>query len=473
MNQLIPTTAIDQNDEPVVDATRHNAAVRLVKGKFQLLRRLTGTPLILLFLLAPWLTINGAPVLWMDLDHHVLHLFGLVFWPKDLLMLSWVAMASAFALFIAANLAGRIWCGFSCPQTVWSMMFTWVEEKTQGSRNKRLKQLDKPWYRRNWVPLILKHSIWLTLSFITGFTFVAYFETGQGLWQQITSVSLNHEVAFWLGFFSLLTYINAGWLREQVCLHMCPYARFQSVMVDKKTLKVSYDKTRGEPRKLKRALKLSNTQPAQNATKQGDCIDCQLCVQVCPVGIDIRQGLQYACIDCGACIDACDTIMQSIQKPKGLIKFSDEQPHESTHGFQWSEWSFAARPRLWGYFAAFVIASLLFTLQVAFKEPYSVHLSRDRGSLYFYEELNVSNAFTLSVQNKTQLDSPFSITITDPNLFVAHAPNLNVLAGQKISWTLTIACIHECPISGKRPFTLDVSSGDFKATLNGIFFAPR
>lgn len=473
MNQLIPTTSLDQNDEPIVDATRHNAAVRLAKGKFQILRRLTSTPLILLFLLAPWLRINDAPILWMDLEHHVLHLFGLVFWPKDLLMLTWIALASAFALFIAANLAGRIWCGFSCPQTVWSMMFTWVEEKTQGSRNKRLKQLDRPWYRRNWLPLIIKHSIWITLSFITGFTFVAYFETGQGLWQQINNVSLNHEVAFWLGFFSLLTYINAGWLREQVCLHMCPYARFQSVMVDKKTLKVSYDKTRGEPRKLKLTFKPSNTQPAEKSAIQGDCIDCQLCVQVCPVGIDIRQGLQYACIDCGACIDACDSIMQSIQKPKGLIKFSDEQIRPEAKGFQLRDWSFSARPRLWGYTCAFIVAVLLFALQVALKEPYAVHVSRDRGQLYFYDELNVSNAFTLSVQNKTQYHGKLSITLDDPNLYIAHSPNLSLIAGQKASWALTVSCISDCSITGKYPFTMTVKAAEFESQMDAIFFAPR
>lgn len=466
MSQLIPTTLVDEQDRPIVDATRHNAAIRLAKGKFQLLRRLTSAPLILLFLLAPWLTINGAPILWMDLDHHVLHLFGLIFWPDDLLMLTWVAMASAFALFIAANVAGRVWCGFSCPQTVWSMMFTWVEEKTQGSRNKRLKDMQKSLLKRNWLPLILKHTIWLILASITGFTFVAYFETGFGLWQQIFTANINLEVTFWLAFFSLLTYINAGWLREQVCLHMCPYARFQSVMVDKKTLKVSYDVERGEPRKHKKSDAPLN--------KTGDCIDCQLCVQVCPVGIDIRQGLQYACIDCGACIDACDTIMDSIKRPKGLIHFSEESlDTHSPDKLALDSWSFKSRPRFWGYSIALLISVLLFSVQIFNKETFAFHLSRDRGHLYFYNELNVSNAFTLSVQNKTEKAAQFHLQIDDPQLFIPNDHTLNLLPGQKASLAVTVSCITQCTLSGKHPFELQVYSDSHQTTLRSLFFAPR
>lgn len=468
MSQLIPITSIDKDNQPLIDATQHNAAVRLAKGKFQKLRRLTSAPLILLFLLAPWITINDAPILWMDLEGHALHLFGLVFWPDDLLMLIWVAMASAFALFMAANIAGRIWCGFSCPQTVWSMMFTWVEEKTQGSRNKRLKEQNKPLLKRNWPPLIIKHTIWLILASITGFTFVAYFETGSGLWQSLSSANLSNEVVFWLAFFSLLTYINAGWLREQVCLHMCPYARFQSVMMDKKTLKVNYDEERGEPRKNKHYLaKAADTAP------HGDCIDCQLCVQVCPVGIDIRQGLQYACIDCGACIDACDTVMDSIERPKGLIKFSNSSESSKKQSTtQARNWSPQVRPRLWGYGFAFLTACALFGLQVTFKDVYSFQLSRDRGHLYFYKELNVSNAFTLSVQNKTNQPIQFSIETPHPNLYVSSANTLRLLGGQNARLALSVSCTVPCPIKGKQDFLIHVTTDGYKESLNNIFFAP-
>lgn len=468
MSQLIPTTQVDELDRPIVDATVHNQAVRLAKGHYQFIRRLSSGPLILMFLLAPWLTINNAPVLWMDLDHHVLHLFGLTFWPDDLLMLTWLAMGSAFALFIAANIAGRIWCGFSCPQTVWSMMFTWVEEKTQGSRNKRLKEKNKPILQRNWLRLIIKHALWLLIAFVTGFTFVAYFETGTGLFQQVTTASANHEVIFWLVFFSLLTYINAGWLREQVCLHMCPYARFQSVMVDKKTLKVSYDSARGEPRKHKKSTSINN--------KNGDCVDCQLCVQVCPVGIDIRQGLQYACIDCGACIDACDNIMDSLNLPSGLIGFSDESApdkHSNTQQRSANNWLPKQRPRLWGYLVALFVSVSLFCVQVFTKEDYEFHLSRDRGQLYFYHELNISNAFTLSIQNKTAQLAAFQAEINHPGLFISGGDELHLIAGQKASLALTISCQVDCPIKGKQPIEVTIrQNGQIQDTLQGTFFAP-
>lgn len=470
MSQLIPVTQLDELNSPIIDATVHNETVRLAKGRYQLIRRFTSAPLILIFLFAPWLTINDAPLLWMDLNHHVLHLFGITFWPNDLLMLTWLAMGSAFALFIAANIAGRIWCGFSCPQTVWSMMFTWIEEKTQGSRNKRLKEKQKSILQRSWPRLLIKHALWLAIAFITGFTFVAYFETGMGLFQQIKTISLSHEVIFWLVFFTLLTYINAGWLREQVCLHMCPYARFQSVMIDKKTLKVSYDVDRGEPRKHKK----STSKNSHN----GDCVDCQLCVQVCPVGIDIRQGLQYACIDCGACIDACNNIMDNLKLPRGLITFSDEtasSAHTNNKGKSESikSWLPRKRPRLWGYLLALIVSVSLFCAQLLTKEDYEFHLSRDRGQLYFYHEMNISNAFTLSIQNKTRQLTAFTAEINHPELFISNGHKLHLIPGQKASFSLKISCQLECSINGKLPIEIIIKqSGKVHTSLPSTFFAP-
>lgn len=469
MNQLIPTTNLDTHDNLIIDATQHNAAVRLAKGKFQRLRRYTSAPLILLFLLSPWLTINGAPLLWMDLEHHVLHLMGMTFWPEDFLMLTWVAMASAFALFMAANLAGRIWCGFSCPQTVWAMMFIWVEDKIEGSRNHRLKELNKPFFKRNLFKFGLKHSAWLSISFITGFTFVAYFETGNGLWHQLITLNVSIELAFWLGFFTILTYINAGWLREQVCLHMCPYSRFQSVMVDQHTLKVSYDAQRGEPRKHTATQQGANKKSAV-IKSEGDCIDCQLCVQVCPVGIDIRQGLQYACIDCGACIDACDDIMQRIQKPKGLIKFSAEQssPSDSSHSF----FSFASRGRFWGYGIAFMISVLLFAWQVTTKAPYAFQLNRDRAQLYFYQDSSIGNAFVLSIQNKTFEHAHFKVEIDQPDLTVTSQADFSLPAGLKADFPIMVSCSEPCGLTSRTPFTLQVRASQDTETLQGVFFSP-
>jgi len=457
MSELIPVQSIDPTtNAPIVDATRHNEAVRLVKGRYQRLRRWLSGPLILLFILAPWLEINNAPLLWMNLEDHTLHLFGLQFWPDDLLMLTWLALASAFALFIAANIAGRIWCGFTCPQTVWSMMFMWVEERFLGSRNKRLKQANLPWYQRNLKGIIITHGLWLIMAFITGFTFVAYFETGQELANQIFSGTMGISVLFWVAFFSILTYINAGWLREQVCMHMCPYARFQSVMVDKNTLKVGYDVKRGEPRKRK-------AQPEASKNNSGDCIDCQLCVQVCPVGIDIRQGLQYSCIDCGACIDACDNIMRSINKPTGLIRFMPGVSHDKQSRF-----------RLLGYTLALCIAVSLFALQVFNKESFEASLNRERGQLYFYHKLDVANGYILKLQNKSLNTETFTLKlIQEGSLELKNPPRLSISSGDKRSIPITVTCSHPCDINRKTPFDLRVeaSNGDY-IVLTNQFFKP-
>jgi cytochrome c oxidase accessory protein FixG len=457
-----------QADDLIINATQHNSAIRLVKGTYQKIRRWTAGPLIALFVLAPWLTLNSNPVLQMDLESRQLHLFGINFWPDDLLILTWVAMASAFALFAVANFAGRLWCGFTCPQTVWSMMFVWVEEHIEGSRNQRLKQQNahKLSSFNTLVKRLAKHVVWLSLSFITGFTFVAFFETGPILFQGLINFDLQSDAVFWLVFFTSLTYINAGWLREQVCLHMCPYARFQSVMLDSKSLKVSYDVNRGEPRKSH----FSNKQQIQNSTeeKTGDCVDCKLCVQVCPVGIDIRQGMQYACIDCGACIDACDDIMTKIQKPKGLIRFSNEQKQHWSHLFK-------NRTRLLGYSGLTVIALLGFVFQVAYMESFDAHLNRDRGQLFFYgNDGHIKNAYTLKIHNKTTQRQDYLLTLDDQSentLKVESNTQISIQPGEKKTINLLLRCQTPCSLASRTPLILIVKDGTSESRLlETVFF---
>lgn len=463
-------------NEAMVNATLHNAAIRLAKGTYQKIRRWTAGPLIALFVLAPWLTMNTNPILQMDLESRQLHLFGINFWPDDLLILTWVAMASAFALFAVANFAGRLWCGFTCPQTVWSMMFVWVEEKIEGSRNQRLKHKQADFDLMRFSKRILKHTIWIVLSFITGFTFVAFFETGPVLFQSLIRFELQSDVAFWLVFFTSLTYVNAGWLREQVCLHMCPYARFQSVMLDKKSLKVSYDVERGEPRKshLSNDSKKVNNHTKTNEQKTGDCVDCQLCVQVCPVGIDIRQGMQYACIDCGACIDACDDIMTKIHKPKGLIRFSNEQKQH------WSE-LFKNRTRLFGYSGLTVIALLGFVFQVSYMESFDAHLNRDRGQLFFYgNDGHIKNAYTLKIHNKTTQRQDYLLTLDDQSantLKIESDIQMSIQSGERKTINLLLSCQSPCALPSRSNFALNVKSvkdvAQTSQALESVFFNER
>ena len=455
-DNLIPISVIDENpafyqaSDLIIDATQHNSAIRLIKGKFQRIRRWVSTPLIALFVLAPWLSLNDNPLLQMDLESRQLHLFGINFWPDDLLILLWVAMASAFALFAVASFAGRLWCGFTCPQTVWSMIFVWVEEHIEGSRNQRLKQKSGVSKLKSIGKSITKHSIWLALSFITGFTFVAFFETGPVLFQNLVTLNLQSDILFWLVFFTSLTYINAGWLREQVCLHMCPYSRFQSVMLDTKSLKVSYDVKRGEPRKFN-----SHTKETSTSENTGDCINCQLCVQVCPVGIDIRQGMQYACIDCGACIDACDDIMEKIQKPKGLIRFSNELNQHWTSLFK-------NRTRLLGYAVLTLVSILAFFYQVNYMESFDAHLNRDRGQLYFYSgEGNVQNAYSLKIHNKTNNNETYDLSIESfppSSLEIASGTSVSIRQGERKVSTIILSCQAPCTLPKRSSFSLSVAS---------------
>jgi len=445
MHDTIPLTDLTPSAHP--DATQHNPAVRLAQGRYQRLRRLLCVPLIGLFLLAPWLTLNGAPLLWMDLDTRALHVVGLTLWPDDLLALTWLAFASAFGLFAVATLGGRLWCGFACPQTVWSMMFTWVEEHVQGSRQQRLKARQLPWSKKPWVKLALKHTLWLAIAVVTGFTFVAFFETGHGLALQIISGQAGVSVWFWLVFFSGLTYLNGGWLREQVCLHMCPYARFQSVMLDEKSLKVTYDLARGEPRST---LKAGPQADIKNLTKtkRGDCVDCSLCVQVCPVGIDIRQGLQYACIDCAACIDACDVVMEKTNRPKGLIRF--EMATGNAFNGQFVS-LLKKRGKLWGYLLLAILCLGAFAAQLALRETLDLHMTRDRGQLFFYNgDGQLANRYQLKLHNKSDQPLQLHWQVQDQanntglnGLTLAAAP-VTLLAGEQRTVSLEIVCPTQC-----------------------------
>lgn len=442
-----------------VDATRHNPAVRLAKGAFQRWRRLINIPLLGVFLLAPWLELNGAPLLWMDLASRELHVLGLTLWPDDLLVLTWMAFAAAFGLFAVATLAGRLWCGFACPQTIWSMMFTWVEEKIQGSRHQRLKELNKPLKQKRVLRLLAKHMVWWLIALVTGFTFVAFFETGQGLAVQLATGEASVGVWFWVMFFASLTYINGGWLREQVCLHMCPYSRFQSVMLDRKSLKVTYDAARGEPRlqKGKAQLKVVNadTQLNESVAQKGDCVDCNLCVQVCPVGIDIREGLQYACIDCAACIDACDEVMTKVKKETGLIRFDFG---EYTKSWQLKD-LLKERGKLWGYSALFLFFSALFVLQITYRETLDLHFSRDRGQLYFYNgNGELANRYGLKMHNKTQNDATFELSIARNGLSLNSETRVSIGKGESRTIPVEIQCAYPCEFPSRLQVELTVSN---------------
>ncbi len=381
---------------------------RKISGFYQRIRRYTGIPLIIGFLLMPWLVIDGRPAMLFDLPERKFHVLWMTFWPQDGMLLAWLLIIAAFTLFTVTVLLGRVWCGFTCPQTVWTLMFIWAEHFCEGDRNKMIKLDKQAWNTEKVVRKGSKHFLWLLIAFITGVTFVGYFtpirELLAGFWPSVeasgfVTFDVNPVAAFWTLFFTGMTYMNAGWLREQVCKFMCPYARFQSVMYDTDTLAVHYDSARGElrgPRKAKEDYK---------AAGKGDCIDCSWCVQVCPVDIDIRDGLQYECINCGLCVDACNQVMDKMGYEPGLIRFTSEDQLQNGH-------THFLRPRLFGYSLAVVAMISAFVYTVGTRQPVSVDVIRDRGArMYRLSHDQVQNVYTVKINNMDEHPHSYDIRV--------------------------------------------------------------
>jgi cytochrome c oxidase accessory protein FixG len=334
-----------------------------------------------------------------DLPARKFYLLGLTLWPQDFIYLAWLLMMAAFSLFFFTALAGRLWCGFACPQTVWTEAFIWMEQWTEGTRSQRMKLDKAPW---GWNKLRRKGSkqlLWITFSMWTGFTFVGYFMPIRQLGVDIVALNVGGWTLFWGLFYGFATYGNAGYMREQVCKYMCPYARFQSAMFDKDTLIISYDESRGEPRGgRKRSVDRKNE-------VLGDCIDCTLCVQVCPTGIDIRDGLQYDCIACAACIDACDSVMDKMEYPRGLVRYTTEH---SMHGKK----TRVIRPRMFVYAGLLTILMVALITSMATRTPVILDVIRDRNTLY--RELPgdvIENTYTIKVINQSNDGRGFHLSV--------------------------------------------------------------
>jgi cytochrome c oxidase accessory protein FixG len=387
-------------------ASSRRIYVRAVEGVLENTRRLFGLIFMGLFAIAPWIEYQGSQAILFDLYEQRFNIFGMTLWPQDLTIVAYIFIVAAFALFFVTTFAGRVWCGFMCPQTTWTFIYIWFEEKIEGSRNKRIKldqrkmDFDKFWRKS------LKHFAWVAVALLTSLTFVGYFTEIDKLFVEFFTL----EVSFWAGFFVLFftfcTYGNAAYMREIMCTHMCPYARFQSAMFDKDTFTVAYDSGRGEKRGP-RSRKMTNEQVA--AKGLGDCIDCNLCVQVCPTGIDIRNGLQYECINCGACVDACNGVMDKMGYEKGLISFTSE--HELKGGT-----TKIFRPKLIGYFVVLCIMTGLLITDIMLRSPLEVDIIKDRNSL-FRENFDgeIVNVYTLKVLNKSQKTRNFTISVVGLN----------------------------------------------------------
>jgi cytochrome c oxidase accessory protein FixG len=395
---VIPLQVIEQS----LYAERQKIQPRAVRGWFAGWRWVMVWLTQLIFYGLPWLSWNDRPAILFDLAARKFYLFGLVLWPQDFIYLAWLLVISALGLFLFTALAGRLFCGYACPQSVYTQLFMWIEYQTEGDRAARLKLDAAPWHGRKLLRRGSKHLLWLLLAGWTGFTFTSYFTPVQQQWQELVALSLGPWQTFWMVFYSLATYGNAGWLREQVCQYMCPYARFQSAMFDRDTLIVTYDDQRGEPRGQRRQQ------------RAGQCIDCHLCVQVCPTGIDIREGLQYECIGCGACIDVCNQVMDKIQSPRGLIRYSTA--NALAHGWNRQRmWQRMARPRIVIYATLWLALVAGCAISLWLRSPLKVDVIRDRGSLAREVDNGaIENVYRLQIMNTAETARHYTITATDP-----------------------------------------------------------
>jgi len=399
-------------------ASRDRIYVRAVKGLHQSLRRNMGFIFMALFFVLPWIQFNGHQAILLDIFEQKFNIFGLTLWPQDFTLLAWIFMIAAYALFFVTTFYGRVWCGYLCPQSVWTFIFMWFEEKIQGTRNQRMKLDQEAMSFRKFWKKALTHFCWLAFALLTSLIFVGYFTPIAPLFMDFFTLQAGFWAVLSVLFFTVCTYGNAGWMREIMCTHICPYARFQSAMFDKDTYTVTYDEKRGENRGPRSKKDLQYKEKGL-----GDCIDCNLCVHVCPTGIDIRNGLQYECINCGACIDACDDTMDKMGYPKGLISYTTEHTLQGTPAKVF-------RPKLVGYFLVLVIVCGAFVVNLSIRKPLELDIIRDRGALYRETpEGLIENTYTLSIINKSQQEKTFALAVTGIDNLNWMGPEQITLAG--------------------------------------------
>jgi cytochrome c oxidase accessory protein FixG len=396
---------------------------RAVTGRYALWRWIFvwGTQLVYYGL--PWLSWNDRQAVLFDLADRKFYIFGLVFWPQDIVYLAVLLIVCAYSLFLFTAVAGRLWCGFACPQTVYTEVFMWIENVIEGDRLKRMKLDQSPPSVRKAGLKAAKHGVWIALGLWTGFTFVGYFTPIQELGRSVLLLDAGPWATFWMLFYGFATYGNAGWMREQVCKYMCPYARFQSVMFDQDTLVITYDRERGEPRGA-RARSADH-----KARGLGDCVDCGICVQVCPTGIDIRQGLQYECIGCAACIDGCNQVMDRMGYPKGLIRYATENALQK-HFTPAQSLKRVLRPRVLVYAAVLWAIVLAAAMTLYQRIPVKVDVIRDRiASSRDAADEKVENVYRLQIMNTSEVSRRFLISVSGIEAMEMRDQNQSVEIG--------------------------------------------
>ncbi|MDB5891988.1 MAG: cytochrome oxidase [Polaromonas sp.] len=428
----------------------------------------------LVFYGLPWLSMNGRQAMLFDLGSRRFYIFDLVLYPQDLIYLTGLLVVSALALFLFTAVAGRLWCGYTCPQTVYTEIFMWVERKVEGDRIARMRLDQSAWGVSRITRKTVKHTLWLLIGLWTGFTFVGYFSPIRELATAAAQFSLGSWELFWVLFYGFATYGNAGWMREQVCKYMCPYARFQSAMFDRDTLVVTYDAERGEGRGSRPR---SDTPAAYRGKGLGDCIDCGLCVQVCPTGIDIRNGLQYECISCSACIDVCDGVMDKMHYPPGLIRNSTQNGMEqklSRRGM----FARVLRPRVLIYTTVLLVVVAAMAWSLMARKPFRVDVVRDRGAMArMVGQGEIENVYRLQVMNATEVEQHYALAVEGIKGASIASDTVVTVGPADSRWVpVRVRLPPQAAGAGSHPINFVISSQGMRAAElveKSVFLVPR
>jgi len=473
--KVIPITAAAQDDAEMVSLYQAQPKIypRSVSGLFSRWRWGMVFLTQIIFYGLPWLDWGQRQAVLFDLGARRFYIFNLVLYPQDFIYLTGILVISAYSLFLFTAVAGRLWCGYACPQTVYTEMFLWLEKHTEGDRTMRMRRDAGPWNLEKIARKSAKQFLWITLALWTGFSFVGYFTPIHQLASEFLRWDLGSWEIFWTFFYAFATYGNAGYMREQVCKYMCPYARFQSAMFDKDTLIVTYDKTRGEPR----GARSKSADPA--ALNLGACVDCSLCVQVCPTGIDIRNGLQYECIGCGACADVCDTVMDKVGYARGLVKYTTE--HALEQGWSKAQtWAHVLRPRVLIYAGILLLIVSAMVVSLATRTLFKVDVVRDRGALsrvvYGNGAANVENVFRVQIMNASESNQRFHLSVEGlPGLKVDSEEDFTIESTQS-RW---VAVRLRLPADGAKPgshevhFHIDAPDLHDSVVEKAVFIVPQ
>ena len=479
VKKIIPLTVSTEPIEPPPDAdpvlvslyqAHKKIYPRSVSGVFSRWRWILVFLTQIIFYGLPWLEWGQRQAVLFDLGARRFYIFNLVLYPQDFIYLTGILVISAYALFLFTAVAGRLWCGYACPQTVYTEIFLWLEKLAEGDRSMRMRRDAAPWTFERFARKSAKQFMWITLALWTGFTFVGYFTPIHTLATEFAEWNLGSWEIFWTFFYAFATWGNAGFMREQVCKYMCPYARFQSAMFDKDTLIVTYDTERGEPR----GARSKKADPA--ALNLGACVDCSLCVQVCPTGIDIRDGLQYECIGCGACADVCDEVMDKLGYARGLVKYTTEHALEQ----KWSKAetvSHVFRPRVLIYTAILGVILAAMGISLALRIPFKVDVVRDRGSLArIAEGGKIENVFRIQVMNATESTQIFHISVEGlPDLKVASEQDVTIESTQSRWVPVNLQLPYDGAPAGSHTihFKIDAPALGKQVTEKAVFIVPR